>query len=130
MKRIKIGGLFVLVIGLVGFAVYNYIMHGGARDLSTENTDFTVSSKSIMDEFTKSTPLANTKYLEKAVAISGNITAVNGTEISIDHSIICTLKTPDTSIKKDQSLEIKGRVVGYDDLMGELKLDQCLVIKN
>jgi len=130
MKKIKIVGLSVLVIGLMGFAGYNYVMYGGARDLSSESTQFTVSSKSIMDEFSKSTPSANTKYLEKAIAISGKVTAINGTEISIDNSIICTLQIPNSSIKKDQSLQIKGRVVGYDDLMGELKLDQCLVIKN
>ncbi len=130
MKKIKILGLSVLVIGLMGFAGYNYVMYGGARDLSAESTQFTVSSKSITDEFSKSIELSNAKYLEKAVAISGKVTAVNGTEISIDNSIICTLKNPDSSIKKDQSLQIKGRVVGYDDLMGELKLDQCLIIKN
>jgi hypothetical protein len=32
----------------------------------------------------------------------------------------------DTTIKKNQKVTLKGRVVGYDDLMGEIKLDQCL----
>ena len=43
----------------------------------------------------------------------------------IDNSIICNLKELDPSITKDQVITLKGRVVGYDDLMGELKLDQC-----
>jgi hypothetical protein len=35
----------------------------------------------------------------------------------------------ETSIVKGQPVIIKGRVVGYDDLLGELKLDQCSINK-
>ena len=55
---------------------------------------------------------------------------MNGTQIIVDNSIICNLKAFDNTIKKSQKITVKGRVVGYDDLMQELKLDQCLVIKN
>lgn len=118
--------LSLLVIVLMGFTGFNYVMHGGARDLSTEETNFTVSSKAISDEFTANLDASNKKYLEKAVAITGTITAVNPTDFTIDNNIICTLKSPDaTTFRKDQTVTVKGRVVGYDDLMGELKLDQC-----
>jgi hypothetical protein len=50
--------------------------------------------------------------------------------VTLDNTIICNLKSPDSSIKKDQAVTVKGRVVGFDDLMGELKLDQCFIIKN
>jgi hypothetical protein len=36
----------------------------------------------------------------------------------------------DSSIKKDQPVTVKGRVVGYDDLMAEIKLDQCSILNN
>jgi adenylate kinase len=32
-------------------------------------------------------------------------------------------------IEAGKTVTIQGRVVGYDDLMGELKLDQCAIIK-
>jgi len=124
-KKLKIIVLSILVIGLTGFTVYNYVMYGGARNLSTEETAFVVSSKNISAEFSENIGASNKKYLEKAVAIKGTITAVNDTEVIIDNSIICNFKKIDSSIKKDQIVIIKGRVVGYDDLMGELKLDQC-----
>jgi hypothetical protein len=74
--------------------------------------------------------MSNKKYLEKAIAITGLVTAVNDTVVTLDNTIICNLKSPDSSIKKDQAVTVKGRVVGFDDLMGELKLDQCFIIKN
>lgn len=122
--------LSLVIIVLIGVTSYNYVMHGGERDLSNEETSFTVTSKNISDEFITDTDASNKKYLEKAVAISGTVTAVSANEVTVDHSIICSLKKADGTIKKDQAVTVKGRVVGYDDLMGELKLDQCFVIKN
>jgi hypothetical protein len=100
-------------------------MYGGARNLVTEETAFTVSSKSISDEFAANIDVSNKKYLEKAVAITGTITKISGKEIIIDNLIICIMKDIDSTIQKNQVVTLKGRVVGYDDLMGELKLDQC-----
>ncbi|PWA07244.1 OB-fold protein [Flavobacterium psychrotolerans] len=119
---IVISLLVVILVGLIG---YNYVMFGGARDLSTEDANFTVSSKSISGEFAANIDASNKKYLEKAVAIKGTITAVTASELTLDNTIICTLNNPNTSFKKDQTVTVKGRIVGYDDLMGELKLDQC-----
>jgi hypothetical protein len=127
-KKIKIISFSILAVVLIGFAGYSYIMHGGERNLSTEDAAFTVSSKKILAEFVSKTEDSNKKYLEKAVAVTGVITHKEGKEITIDNSIICSLKNPNSTLKKDQNITVKGRVVGYDDLMGELKLDQCFVI--
>lgn len=129
-KKWKIILFSALAIGLIGFVAYNYIMFGGARNLSTEKTDFTVSSAAIMDEFRGDIESANKKYLEKAVAITGTVSNANRTEVVIDNTIICNLKNEDSSVKKGQTVTVKGRLVGFDDLMGELKLDQCFIIKN
>ena len=129
-KKVKIIILIVVIIGMMGFFTYSYVMYGGARNLESEETVFIVSSSSITSEFTTNIETANKKYLEKAVAIKGKITSSNGNEIILDETVICGFKNPDSSIKKGQEITVKGRVVGYDDLMGELKLDQCFVIKN
>jgi hypothetical protein len=129
-KKVKIIFVSLVVIALVGLLGYNYVMHGGERNLATEKTDFTVTSANITAEFTKDIEASNKKYLEKAVAITGTITSANATEVIIDNVIICNLKKLDSSIKKGQAVTVKGRIVGYDDLMGELKLDQCFIIIN
>lgn len=129
-KKLKIVLVALLVLGLMGFAGYTYVMKGGERNLSEEETAFTTTSPSILSEFTTNSDAANTKYLEKAVAIAGKVTAVSPTQIVLDQVIICDLKTADAKIKIDQQATIKGRIVGFDDLMGELKLDQCFINKN
>ena len=124
-KKFKIILFSIATFGVLAFTGYNYVMYGGARNLSSEETAYTVSSKNITTEFASNVETANKKYLEKAIAIKGTITKITGTEVIIDNSIICNLKELDPSITKDQVITLKGRVVGYDDLMGELKLDQC-----
>jgi hypothetical protein len=128
MKKSRIIALSLLLAVVVGVGVFNYVMHGGARDLSQEETDFAVTSKTLAEEFTNNTTVANSKYLEKAVAVKGIVTAANANEITLDNGIICTLMKSDKAIKVNQPITIKGRVVGYDDLMGEIKLDQCFSI--
>jgi hypothetical protein len=129
-KKVKVILAFLVFFLIIGFVSYNYIMHGGARDLTTEETAFSSTGTALLAEFTANADAANTKYLEKAIAVSGTITSISPTDTTIDNSIVCSLKTADKSLQKDQKITAKGRVVGFDDLMGELKLDQCFITKN
>ncbi|HQV35856.1 MAG: hypothetical protein KA215_10145 [Flavobacterium sp.] len=129
-KRKKTGILVVLLLLLFGFSGYNYVMHGGARDLTQEDTAFTVTSDRITEEFKSNTEVSNKKYLEKAVAITGKITAVNDNEIILNNTIVCNLKNKNKNLKNVENVTIKGRIVGYDDLMGDIKLDNCFVVIN
>ncbi len=124
-KKIKIISFLIFTIIIIAIVGFNYVMHGGARDLSNEDAAFKLNSKSIIDEFATNVDVCNKKYLDKAISISGTVTAVNGKEVILDNSIICNLKDIDATVKEDQAITLKGRVVGYDDLMGEIKLDQC-----
>ena len=126
-KKMKIIGASVLFIAIVGLSSVYYVFNGGARDLASEETAFSVTSQSILAEFAQNPQ--NKKYLDKAVVISGTVTAISPTEVTLDGSIICGLSAADSTIQKDQKIIVKGRVVGFDDLMGELKLDQSCCSK-
>lgn len=125
MKKSRIITLSLVLAVVIGVLGYNYIMHGGARDLSEETPNFTVTSEKIAKEFTTNSATANQKYLEKAVAIQGIVTGKVAKEIILDNGIVCILKESNNAIKINQPITLKGRVVGYDDLMEEIKLDQC-----
>ena len=123
MIIICVSVLAILVFAIVG---YNYVLHGGARNLSSEEAAFSITSKTIIDEFTTDSEAANKKYLDKAITISGKITSISGKDVILDDVIVCSLTENDATLKENQTIFLKGRVVGYDDLMEEIKLDQCL----
>jgi hypothetical protein len=129
-KKVKKIGIIFLLTLLVGFSVFYYVFHFGTRDLATEEALFTVTSKNITAEFASNVAGATKKYSDKAIAVSGIVTAVTDSIVTIDNTIICNFKSPDTTIKNEQTITVKGRLVGFDELMGELKLDQCTINKN
>ncbi len=129
-KKFKIIFISLAIFSLVTIGIYNYVMHGGERNLENEDAAFEVSSDQITKEFTTNINQANKKYLEKAIAVQGVVTDIIENQIIIGNSVVCTFEKPENSIHKNQIITVKGRVVGYDDLMGELKLDQCFINKN
>lgn len=127
-KRQKIVIVIIALSILAGFGGYYYIMHGGARDIQSENTSFVVASKDLIAEFNSNSETATKKYLNKAIEISGVVTKLNKKTVTIEESIFCEMLTLD-GVGKGKTVIIKGRVVGFDDLLGELKLDACSVSK-
>jgi hypothetical protein len=103
-------------------------MTGGERNLETEKSAFVVSSSTIYDEFAKNTELATSKYLNKAIEITGKITSISPNLIILDEKISCQFQIEQKEVVGSQ-IVIKGRVTGYDDLFEELKIDQCLIQK-
>ena len=124
-RRLKILGIIALVILVSFFSIRYYVYNAGRRDIQSEETAFAVSSEAIVTEFSSNATASNKKYLEKTIAVSGVITSIKGEEVILDNSVNCNFLTASISLKKNQKLTIKGRVVGYDDLLGEVRLDQC-----
>ncbi|RAR75635.1 OB-fold protein [Flavobacterium aciduliphilum] len=128
LKKVIIAFLLLAIIGVVGFfAARYYAYHGGKRDVQSEEAAFTLKAKDFVAEFTANEASANKKYLEKPVAVSGAITSVNGKEVILDDVVVCNFTTPDATLKVGQTISIKGRAVGFDDLMGSVNLDQCSI---
>lgn len=117
--------LVVIIIGLIS---YNYVMTGGGIDLEKEKSEFNMSAVDVFADFSANTEMATKKYLNKAVEITGKVTSINENVITLDEKVSCQLLVSEEVLLNSQ-VKIKGRVTGYDDLLEELKLDQCLVVK-
>ena len=66
MKKSRIIALVLLLSVVVGVSAFNYVMHGGGRNLLKEETNFWVSSNDLAKEFSANTNSAKAKYIEKA----------------------------------------------------------------
>lgn len=132
MKKSKfIKGLLigVLFLGLAIFS-YNYIFKGH-RNIEIENPLYSVNSFDFIREFKLNTEVSNEKYLDRTIRITGLLTSIDNSMLEIDGSINCYFES--ILNKNDHLLNtkivVKGRCLGYDDLMEEIKFDQCVVIK-
>lgn len=105
-------------------------MFGGQRNLESEKAVFTIKPKEILAEFSRNIDLANKKYVNKPIEISGVVTSTKNNQVIIDNVVVCSFYHNNHFLKVDQNVSLKGRVVGFDDLMGELQLDKCILNKN
>jgi hypothetical protein len=120
--------VFIALSVVLGYFSFNYIMYGGARDIQKEESAYNVSSKAIIEEFSKNTNVATKKYIDKSIEINGVITSVNDSLVSVDESVLCKMKEINKStVIVGKNVSVKGRVIGFDDLMGEIKLDECVI---
>lgn len=121
--------ILILVIAIVvAIFGYNYI-YQDHRDIQSEQAEFTMTSSEINQLFSENSTSAEQKFLNKTIEVSGLITDINSNDITIDDKIFCQFSNNlDTSVDKNESIKIKGRVIGYDDLLEQIKLDQCTII--
>ena len=79
-----------------------------------------------MQDFLADESKANLKYLDKTIAIKGKITSVDALNntIVIDEKVFVLLKK-NSDVKQNEVINIQGRVIGYDSLLEEIKIDQA-----
>jgi hypothetical protein len=118
--------VILFVVGLFFSARY-YAYNGSKRDLNSEEAEYTLTAKEFVAKFVTDEIEANKKYLEKPVAISGKITSINNKEIILDEVVVCMLNAVESKLIVGQVILVKGRVIGYDDLMGSVNMDQCSI---
>ncbi len=101
------------------------------RDIQTEQTDFKLTSRTLKASFLNSTAQSEAKFLNKTIEISGSITELNKEDITLDNSVFCSFQKAiaNPSIMLKSRTKVKGRVIGFDDLLEQVKLDQCTIIE-
>ena len=119
----------VTVFLVLAFATYKY-MYKSHRNISTETVSYSASVKEVYTAFQQNDSLANAKYIDKTIEIYGKITNLDLSNkiITVDEKLLArfTNSIPNT-LKLQNSIALKGRVVGFDDLLEEIQMDQCTI---
>lgn len=123
MKKVRLT-ILILVIAVLGFTGYRYL-YQDHRDISTETPVLNITPEQLLSKFKDNN---TNELLNRTIAVSGLVTEIDGSTVSLDNKVSCSFLEPIT-IKLQEIVVIKGRCIGYDDLFELVKLDQCLVIK-
>jgi len=117
--------LFFLLICVVSFGVYSYV-YKSHRNISDEKASYTFKTNQLIEEYSRDENSANSKYLDKVIVVSGKVTQINTTEksITLDEKLSGLVIDDLSTVKVDDSIILKGRFLGYDELLEEVKMDQ------
>ena len=123
-KKSKIFLVFLIVSILLATVVFNYSMKPPAK-IETKQVDYTGTS----DDFLSKVKESTTVWQDKVIVIEGSITSKDEKGITLSNQIYCQFREDVNfaSLKNDETIKLRGRVIGYDDLLEELKLDQCII---
>ena len=130
MKYNRKKGIFVILfILMVTGVLYNYL-YQDHRNISTEQPSATLISDEVVLRFKQDLSAAEEKFLDKTIIIKGSVSELNTNDLTLDNMVFCNFTEEiSTTIKISNNLKIKGRILGYDELLEIIKLDQCSIVK-
>lgn len=119
----------LLVLALFAGAAYWYVFHKPHRDIENEAASIQVTADQLHQDFIANPEAARVKYVDQIVEVSGSLQEILETEggIILDPGIYGSVKTL-PQIELGQSITIRGRVLSFDDLMEEVKMDFVQVL--
>jgi predicted negative regulator of RcsB-dependent stress response len=122
--------IIILVIIIISAIFgYNYL-YQDHRDIESETAEFSMTSSEIAANFSKNSTEAEKTFLNKTIEISGTLSEVNSKDFTVDDNVFCQFTNEiKEAIKVNSKIKVKGRVIGYDDLLEQVKLDQCAILK-
>ncbi|WP_106793263.1 hypothetical protein [Aquimarina sp. Aq78] len=118
--------LALVFLGAIGFVLFSYAQKEH-RIIHTEKAGISTTAITFYSAYTRDKEAFNASHLDKAVELKGRITAIESNSIVLDQKIAVTLERGLIALKINKKITIKGRYVGFDDLLEQLKIDQAEV---
>lgn len=114
----------LLIIAAAGAFLWYGYLYKGARDVSGEEAAYTVSAEGLTADYETAQQKADARYLNKTIAVTGVVTTVADSVVTLNGKVFCGF---DKKMEQPEgkTVTVKGRCIGYDELFGEVKLDQC-----
>ena len=129
MKKRNLKIVAILLLIILSGALYGYygFLYKPARDISTEKSAFTITANDIADEYAEDIAATDSKCLNKTLEVSGMITEIRDSIVLLDGKVVCGFDIKPANVTLNENITVKGRCIGFDELFGEVKLDQCTI---
>ena len=130
-KKILIG--FTLFSAIVIFAIVYFSFNKPHKNFVKAPLDYTIQSTELFQKYQLDVSNANASFLDKILSINGTIKEISSNMIILDGNIVCSFNPPQTidpKLKLTDKISIKGRCIGYDDLLEEVRIDNCSLMQN
>ncbi len=125
MRKILLIGGAVIILIVVSVVVY--LFNKPHRDITQEDARHEIEAAEVVKLYQSSEQSANAKFLDHVILIGGEVSEVDSSSITLVSGVYCHMHEEESTagIKPGDRVDIKGRVVGYDELFGEVRMDFC-----
>lgn len=126
LNKFKIMGVVAILLICGFYVTYRNITRAPVSVIDSES-DFSYNAGQFYTEFTENNDAFQQKHLNKIIDITGVVTSVQDSLIILNNKILCITNIKDRTITKDDSIQIKGKYIGYDELFDNLKMSECII---
>ncbi|MBB6462595.1 hypothetical protein [Flammeovirga kamogawensis] len=124
-KKSKLLILFIIVSSALILSIA-YIFKPPA---TIENSSVSFNGEAV-DFINKIESNSSTNYVAKVIQLNGTITQLEEKGIQLNNKVFCQFSsTLPRKITKGSKITIKGKYIGFDELLDEIKLNNCTIIK-
>ena len=117
----------LILLTLIAYFTYNCI-YQEHRNIRTENAIYHLSSDSLFHHFKNNQTEANHLYINQIIELKGLVKSISNDLILLHPGIACALDSNFVlgKIKINDTLQLKARCIGFDELFGEVKMDKSV----
>ena len=110
------------------FAVYEY--NRPASNRTMESSTVAISAQELHSGFLSGDSLQCSEWLNQIVEVTGKVQSVEGATVLLVPGVVCTFEESPDGFPwlKGSEVTLKGRVLGFDDLFNEVRMDFCFVV--
>jgi hypothetical protein len=129
MKKRNFKIVIIAVLIILSGLLYGYygFLYKQSRDISNERSAFSVQAHGLAGEYETNMKSADSKYLNRAIEIKGKVTEIRDSLLILDAKVVCGFDVKPADAEINKNITVKGRCIGFDELFGEVKLDQCTI---
>lgn len=118
-----------LAAAVTAWLLYQYTFNSSHRDISSETASAEVSAQRLQEAFLADETAASGNYLDQVVAVTGTITELEDQSLTLDDRVLVGMEASDDStLSPGTAVTIKGRCIGFDELLEMVKIDQATLI--
>ena len=112
------------------FAVYEY--NRPASNRTMESSTVAISAQELHSGFLSGDSLQCSEWLNQIVEVTGKVQSAEGATVLLVPGVVCTFEESPDGFPwlKGSEVTLKGRVLGFDDLFNEVRMDFCFVVLN
>jgi len=124
---------FLFPLFFIGSIIIYVIYNKPHKDFDKSPIEDTIESIDLISFYQDNPDNANTRFLDKFILVIGTITDIEKNIIILDSSIVCKLDPSQiitNQININNEVSVKGRCIGYDDLLEEVRIDHSFIMKS
>jgi hypothetical protein len=120
--------IFLIAATIITLITYFYL-YKGHRDVAETEATSSYTAAALLAVF-QDEDLENDKQaLDQVINVTGTVSAQQDSLLTLENAVFIQMQKP-VKVKLNNQVTVKGRCLGYDGLLQEIKIDQAIILKN